>query len=790
MQSSFILVGLLYCNGKTVWRSAQLATVDSVLISAVSMCREANAQTEGVPPAPAAPSCVLKDRFFEDEVWAKVGERTCFRCHNAKGDAADSAFVLLPRGTDRGHDLAWIRQNCDAFQAMAKATEGDQSRLLLKAAGGLEHGGGQALKPDSGGYRVLERFVRRMNPQSQEPAPAEPKADYYAPPFFEGVAKISPQRLLRRVTLSLAGRLPIAEERTAVEQGGPAAMDSIVDRILQEDAFYFRLKEGFNDIFLTIGIEDNAETLLSYDHFEHTRLWYDKHDLSHVAEAERQRSRWKLADVYREALLREPLELITHIVRNERPFSELATADYIMVSPYTARGYGIFEDVKAQFKNVEDPFEYIPAKLKALKGRDGKTQESATGLYPHAGLLSMFHYLRRYPSTETNRNRLRARMFYQHFLGIDIMQLAPRTTDASAVAAKYKVPTMQASDCVVCHKTIDPVAGVFQDFNFEGNLGPRKAGWYEDMFQAGFEGEDMPASERWRAPQWLAERAVKDPRYPIAMVEHVYYILLGRKVLQPPEDIDDPVFGARRRAFLAQRTLIEQIARQFAEANFNLKVVFKAIIASDFYQADGLATIAAHPQRKAELDDIGIARLLSPEQLERKVQAIFGKRWGRLNDAFQVLYGGIDSITVTERNADPSGAMGAIQRLMANDVACYHVARDFRLEPSKRKLFPQIESEVVPGDEASDQKLRQAIVYLHQQVLGHDRTPDHPEIERTFKLFAGIIEDARAQGRYEPKETYHCGGREEFRSEDPHYTLRAWRGVVTYLLRQHEFLYE
>ena len=25
---------------------------------------------------------------------------------------------------------------------------------------------------------------------------------------------------------------------------------------------------------------------------------------------------------------------------------------------------------------------------------------------------------------------------------------------------------------------------------------------------------------------------------------------------------------------------------------------------------------------------------------------------------------------------------------------------------------------------------------------------------------------------------------------DPHYTVRAWRAVVTYLLRQEEFLYE
>ena len=41
--------------------------------------------------------------------------------------------------------------------------EKDQSRLLLKVVGGLEHGGGDVLKPDSTGYRILAEFVRRVN---------------------------------------------------------------------------------------------------------------------------------------------------------------------------------------------------------------------------------------------------------------------------------------------------------------------------------------------------------------------------------------------------------------------------------------------------------------------------------------------------------------------------------------------------------------------------------------------------------------------------------------------------
>ena len=740
--------------------------------------------------AQSIPGCLLEDRFFEDEVWAKVGERTCLRCHNEKGEAAESAFRLLKPDLTASTESPWLAQNKTAFETMARSAEGDDSRLLLKATGQLDHGGGEVLKADSTGLKILQRFVRRLNQRDTEQPEDDISKESAAAALFEGLSTLPPNQRLRRITLSRGGRRPTTAELAEVRQNGDEAVAAILERVFQEDALYERLKEGFNDIFLTIGIEDNAETLLSYHHFEKTRLWYQHWDFSKLPEAEREPAGWKLADVYRDSLLQEPLRMIEHIVRNDRSFTEIATADYIMVSPHSARGYGIFENIKDQFKNPEDPFEFIPAKLPALTGRDGKTQESATGLYPHAGFLSMFHYLRRYPSTETNRNRLRARMFYQHFLGIDIMQLAPRSTDASAVAAKYEIPTMQAPDCVVCHRTIDPVSSIFQDFDFEGHVIPRKDGWYKDMFQAGFEGEDMPPSERWRAPQWLAERTVKDPRFAIAMVEHVYYILFGRKTLQSPDDIDDPHFASRRRAYLAQRKQIESTAREFADSGFNLKTAFRSLIASDFYRVDGLQAVAMNPDRTAELDDIGIVRLLSPEQLERKLKAIFGKEWGRLDGETKILYGGIDSISITERNADPSGAMGAIQRILANDVACHHVARDFRRETPERLLFSTIEPSVVPGDDMSNQRIRQTIVSLHQRLLGQDLVAEDPEIERTFQLFTGIIADANAQGRFEPRETYFCGGREEFRTEDPLYTIRAWRGVVTYLLRQHSFLYE
>ena len=609
------------------------------------------------------------------------------------------------------------------------------------------------------------------------------------------------RRLLRRATLSLVGRLPTEAEISAMAKDGQQSMPAILDAVMKEGAFYDRLREGYNDIFLTLGIDGNADaTVLAYEHFEKTRLWYQKYDLSHIADKnERQRAEWKIAGEYRQALLGEPMKLVEYIVRNDRSFTEIVTADYIMVTPFSARGYGVFDELKNRFKNPDDPFEYVPVKLKALVGRNtSENQDSETGCYPHAGLLSTFQYLARYPTTETNRNRLRARMYYQHFLGVDVLELAARVSDAAAATAKYKVPTMEAAECVVCHKTLDPVAGMFQDYwRFDANFatyGKRKGGWFDDMFAAGYEGEDLPADQRWRSLQWLGERTAKDPRFAVAMTEHVYYILTGRKVLLPPKDFDDPLFPARQRAYAEQRRQTEAIAARFAASGFNLKEAFKGWILSDFYRADGLATALVEPCRRAELDDVGLMRLLSPEQIERKIGAIFGQKWGRLHEQLATLYGGIDSKEVTDRATDPSGAMGSIQRTLSNDVACKHVNRDFNKPAHERLLFPHIETDILPGTSMEgDLAIQKTAVHLHERILGRHDAMDSAEIERTVRLFTAIVQEAHEQKGLEKRESYHCRSNRDnpgSSADDPHYTIRAWRAVVTYLLRRSEFLYE
>jgi len=88
-------------------------------------------------------------------------------------------------------------------------------------------------------------------------------------------------------------------------------------------------------------------------------------------------------------------------------------------------------------------------------------------------------------------------------------------------------------------------------------------------------------------------------------------------------------------------------------------------------------------------------------------------------------------------------------------------------------------------------------------MLGETRLPnDDPEIERTYTLFLEVMTAGRkAVADKSEADWLRCGAKKDPMSgddlpesrrveRDPHYTVRAWMAVVTYLLSDDRFLYE
>ena len=121
---------------------------------------------------------------FEVGVWAKVAERTCIRCHHLQGEAKDSEF-LLEASIDGLYDPDALARNQSAMRKVATKISGRESILLQKAVGGLEHGGGQILKPDSIGFRILERFVAQVLEPTDPATSEDARGSYEQAPFFD-----------------------------------------------------------------------------------------------------------------------------------------------------------------------------------------------------------------------------------------------------------------------------------------------------------------------------------------------------------------------------------------------------------------------------------------------------------------------------------------------------------------------------------------------------------------------------------------------------------------------------
>jgi Protein of unknown function (DUF1588) len=743
----------------------------------------------GCSDGDAEAGCVTTEQYFAEQVWAPVMSQKCVACHNPQGLAKDSKMVL--KGSS---EAGFLDANLAIVREVAAFDRDGTSLLLLKPTATVSHGGGVVIAQDGPEYQALAELVNRL----KENAPCETSVTG----FHNGVNLGTPNETLRKAALSLAGRLPTAAEEAEVQAGGEPALRNAIDRLMNEETFYIRLKEIYNDLFLTDRyIGDAGELLNNQDYYD--PYWFESVDPSagfyygiqgDVREGLRRRTNLAVA--------REPLELIVHVARENRPFSEILTADYFMVNPFSAKAYTVTD---VTFDNPADPLEWKEARIADI---------------PHAGVLTSPMFLNRFPTTETNRNRARARYVYQFFLGTDILKTGEQPLDPTKVTGTN--PTRENPSCTVCHSVIDPVAGAFHNFDAQAAYDPENA-WYEEMVLPGFGQETIPEPDFHRGLQWLAPRLAEDARFRLSVVYALYQGLVGQKPLLAPADPAHPDFAHQFKAYLAQYTTFSQIAEQFKADNYNVKSVARGIIMSPYYRAKN--AVALTPERVVELNDVGTARFLIPEQLNRKVKAVLGIPWRwQIDDSdlllngneYRIFYGGIDSDGVTQRILEPNGIMANVAERMANEMACWSVARDFAKPKDQRLLFPKVEVSFEPEDinkypiEGAVQGIKENIVHLHKHVLGETLDIADPEIERTYQLFLETWREGSAgvkAGQGEENPMYRadlpwaCTATEDYYTrmplseddaiwQDEGYTIRAWMAVVTYLLSDYSFIHE
>ncbi len=719
--------------------------------------------------------CVPTRAFFQEKVWSAFMGSKCTKCHTPDGTAvvdSHAKLVLQPASYP-----GFIDQNLKVLQEISKTQYEGTSALLLKPLGKADHGGGKVLDEGSAEYQALTELVDRFT--KGETCAEGPNTT------LAGVSSLSPASTLRKATLGLAGRLPTAEEKDAVTKGGEAALDKALDALLAEDAIAVRLRELWNDVLLTdkyLAYNGAGLGFMDEQDYPAVEPFKDGDNPDHAA--------------VNRAIAQEPLDLITYVVKHDKPFTDVVAGNYTVVNPFLAKAYGL----KLSFTDPTDANEFQEAQVVNGNGVS----------IPHAGVLSTPAFLNRWPTTPTNRNRGRARRVYRFFLATDVLKIAERPVDATKVSA-VENPTLHSTQCTVCHTVLDPVAGGFRgydDYNYE-HVDP-SAKWHDDMTLPGFAGKDMDPAYYTKGLQWLGTQVASDPRFTLSAVFTIMKGLTGHEPLPYPSDSAALDFGARLAAWEAQDAFVRKVGADFDKGGHNLKIVIKAVIKSPYYRA-----VSAPPGAKPQtLASLGTGRLLGPEQLNRKIAAVTGVRWRKqwdydnqhdwLIEDYPILYGGLDSDAVTARLEAPNGIITGIGSRMANEMACHLTAYEFTRPQAERRLFPLVELIEAPESaghtvDGSVESIKKNIQHLHELLLDEKLELGDPEIERTYSVFLDTWHELAAEGngdlhwdcsgRWDPKTGVELPDEVQVK-DDKEYTVRAWMAVTSYLLSDWKFLYE
>ena len=435
--------------------------------------------------------------LFGRHISERVVHSRCIYCHVQGGRSGHTRLVFQPE-TNTDHEAL----NLAAFENFLAEVEGGASRILNKIQG-VSHGGGEQVPAESDDFAQMERFLGRLDTGV---VPAAITVDT----LFDPVRMAPLRKTLRRAALIFAGRVPTEEEYASI-YGGARALRASIRNLMTGPEFHEFLIRGANDRLLTNrrgGIIDGGSGFVDYTNEEYARK-----RIAHESDDWDPFHQWLNKVQY--GVRRAPLELIVHVVENDRPYTEIVTADYIMANPFSAKAYG----ATTSFDDPANPREFKPSRItKHYRKGDGYEAEydpvvGATRVFdpgplktdfPHAGVLNTNSFLFRYPSTATNRNRARARWTYYHFLGVDVEKSASRTTDPVALADTNN-PTMHNPACTVCHSVLDPMAGAFQDYGDDGDYKDQWGGMdsLHELYKSDYGTAQNIKAESWQDRETL-----------------------------------------------------------------------------------------------------------------------------------------------------------------------------------------------------------------------------------------------------------------------------------------------
>jgi hypothetical protein len=679
-----------------------------------------------------SPELEEASRIYQATLEAGVVQSRCVVCH-VDGGLARNATLKFQRNS-----AGSAQNNLNALISYLALSGKSADTLLTKATGGSAHPGGQQLAKGSNEYAAFEQVLKLLEADkalkgqsiSYNFAPRDAVKPGGVAQSLLATVELEPREAtLRRATILFAGRAPSPAELTAVRAGDDNTLRSALRALMSGPQFRNFVVNATNERLLTRGADGPINQ--GFGNFPQLRNLFYETELSFTQGSSKINYHGVYGGRLDRATKRASGELVAHVVMNEKPYSEILTADYMMMNPLLNQVLG----GSASFPATAGDTDFLPSKIgqyyfwgeltfsepHPVIGSKILSTGKPVADYPHAGLLTDFAFLARYPTTATNRNRARARWTLYHFLGIDIEKSSQRPQDEAALSDRNN-PTMNNRNCTVCHAVLDPVAGAFQNWS-EWNMYRERGGdtldgfykyptdgskslyqpgdmWYRDMrppglFETALSSRDDTLSE-------LANLIVKEPGFLKAAVRFWWPAMFGESLIAAPSVESDRDFAEKSAAYAAQQASLETFARVLGQ-RLNAKDMLVEMMLSPWFTAQATTR---HEFRAVQLAaNLGAPRLLGPQQLEDKIKGLTGinrthsQPSGSSYSHYEnnsVQFGGIDSIAVLERATVLTPTILSAQQASIVEVACPAVVKDFAMPSAARRLFSMVDETVTP----------------------------------------------------------------------------------------------
>jgi hypothetical protein len=508
----------------------------------------------------------------------------------------------------------------------------------------------------------------------------------------DGVHYLDPADHLVRISMALRGKRPSPDEIAAV-QADPAAIEGIVDGYLEDPAFGETMRDLHNDALLVLA-----------DYFIYPAGFPAMDTLAGVDPY-----------VLNRSIMEAPLRLAEYVVMEDRPYTEIVTADYTLANGPMATVWGL-------------PYDGDGMSWELSQWTDGRK---------NAGVLSDSWLFQRHSSTISNANRGRANAISRALLCYDFLS-RDIEVDASINLADPEVvanAVMENPACASCHQGLDPLASFFRGYYptyVPADNGPYPFETYVENLFPQYLGVTMRDPTFFGVPgdglDQLGALIAADPRFSLCAAKRFYAFFNQVEV----EDV--PLMTA------------SELQRAFLDSGMNAKALAKAVVLDDAFRI-------SHVDEGVDLE-IPAIRKTRPLQLQQLVRSLTGFVWetdlapygapelGRVNlleDSFlgyQVLAGGVDSVFVTRPTKTMSATSSLVLRNLARVAAGEVVDRDFtQPDLATRQLLT-----LVTAEDTDEGVVRDQLAALHLKIYGRPDAPDGEAVGRTWGLWSGVLQ--------------------------------------------------